>query len=596
MKTYSRYKTKTIVLWSVILTGLVFLTTVLTSEMSYLTNDDGGIQSALSGFTTGEPYPYHQFISVILSFPIAGLYKILPGVQWWYVWSLVAMAVGIFLVQYCFLRVAVNGKHSLIVVFCILIFLDIGFFIYPIANVSFTIVPAILGTGLIAGLFWLAEKETIKHKRWIFFGIVIGYILLLSHRRLTGLAVLCYLLLAFLYYYVNKSEDLKKAALKFIGTAGMFLLITAALTTFNSTLQNNHNGEDFVAFNSARSQFMDYPHDSYTENPELYEEVGWDEDIYKLVTQWCFLNDKVTAENLSYVSENSTHTTASTNVTTLLDQIFNNKQCQSIFLLYAASIVIAMIILICCFDPKTLIFLLLNNVGTAMLILYQILGGRAMYRSIVIVLLPAVVINLLLSLRKEIKGRPVMIINISLLLLGIVCIVPMMSATFDQDRKAYVVETKDKHHIIDSFLADHPSNFYVREALYVTDNIDPENIRDRSSNCMGWGGSNKYSAIYYEQLKNNGLTELTEETFKAESVYFISKTNAIDESYHDDGNDPFAMFYRKLQEDCNAIGFVMEDTITDGVYVYHFVFDDENEMGYNSYYDIVNGNAVEIYQ
>ncbi len=583
-------KSRTIVLLALILTGLVFLTAVLTSEMAYLTNDDGGIQSVLSGLSTGEPYPYHQFISVILSFPIAGLYSILPGIQWWYVWSLVAMAMGIFLVQYCLLRIAVRGQHSPVIIIGILIFLDIGFFLYPTANVSFTIVPAVLGTGLVAGLLWMAEKDTIRHKGWLFAGIVIGYILLLSHRRDTGLVVLCFLLLAFLYYYVSKSEKLRQAILKFSLTAIAFLLLTESLTVLNRNIQNNLNGEDFVAFNSARSQYMDYPHDSYNENPELYEEVGWDEDLYHLVNKWYFLNDNVTTENLSYLAENSEHTTASTSVISTIKDLYHDKQCFSIFLLFGMSVILAGFSLLTGFDWKNLLFLLMNNGGAGILILYQIFSGRALYRSVIIVLLPAAVINLMLGLRKEIKGRSLTVYRVCLILLELVCIAPTLSATFDQDRKTFVTETNEKEDSIRAYLADHQTEVYISETRGISDNINPWNLSRRASNRFDYGSSTRYSALYHARLEANGLSALNEETFKLDRVHFISKTNVTDPDYHDDGKDLFAMLYRKLQEDCGSVGFVYEDTITEGVYVYHFVFP-ENVSQYDSYYDLQDGQA-----
>ncbi len=587
----SRFKTRTIVLWAAIMTGLVFLTAILTSEMSYLTNDDSGIQSALSGFLTGEPYPYHQFINIIISFPIAGLYQVLPNIQWWYVYSLTDMAIGIFLVQFFIIRIASKGKHSLFVIFGILAFLDIGFFIYPIANVSFTIVPAILGTGIVAGLLWLSESDNNNHRRLIFFCIVVGYILLFAHRRQTGLALLCYILLAFLYYYVSTSKNLKETIIKFVVTAGVFILITGSLTALDSTVQNNHNGGDFVAFNSARIQFMDYPHDTYSEDPELFKEIGWDEDTYNLATEWCFLNEDVTTDNLAYISSNSVYTTASENILFLLEQIYHDKQCMAIILLYLASVIIGIFLVIVHFNKKTLLFLILNNVGTGLLLLYQILTGRAMYRSIMVVLLPAFLINVILSLQQEVDGKMGKPLYAGFIILGMICLNPILMADFDEEWNASIVSTKEKYNIIENYLDEHQNDFYIRETKGITENIDPSFLKNTTSNCMGWGSSSWYSAIYYAQLKNNGIAELNESTFKQCNVHFISKTNALSESYYDDGADEFAMFYRKLQENCGALGFVQEDTITGGAYVYHFVFD-ENISDYDSFYNIVEGHTV----
>lgn len=64
------------------LTGMLYLFTASTLPMGYLTNDDHGIQNALSGFTTGTPYPYHQFINCILGYLVAFFYRVIPQIQW----------------------------------------------------------------------------------------------------------------------------------------------------------------------------------------------------------------------------------------------------------------------------------------------------------------------------------------------------------------------------------------------------------------------------------------------------------------------------------------------------------------------------------
>ena len=63
------------------LTGLLYLFTAIALPMGYMTNDDHGIQNALSGFTTGTPYPYHQFINCILGYLLSFFYRMLPQIQ-----------------------------------------------------------------------------------------------------------------------------------------------------------------------------------------------------------------------------------------------------------------------------------------------------------------------------------------------------------------------------------------------------------------------------------------------------------------------------------------------------------------------------------
>ncbi len=587
----SRFKIKHAFIWAIALTAIDFIVASLTFEMAYLSNDDGGIQSALSGTFTGEPYPFHQFINVLLGYPLSWLYRIIPEIQWWYIWSLALVAVGIFLVHYFLLKMASKNNYSIPIVLGILIFVDVGFFIYPIANISFTIVPAILGTGIVAGWLYLAEAEEVKHEKLLYILTIVGYMVLFCHRRQTGIVLLCFILLAFLYYYVTRSENWKKAAIRFLITAAIFIAISGTLTAVNRTIQNNLNGEEFVSFNSARSQFIDYPHDSYDEDPELYAEIDWDRDIYYLASDWCFIPDNVNTENLSYISEHSNYT--ATDKIDILKSLYHDARCVAILLLFAASIVIALFIVIVRFNKKVFIFLLLNNIGAIGLFVYQILTGRAMYRSIIILLLPAVVINVILSFRQELDGKALRnVFYIIAIALGLICVVPMLTATFSRGHNESVLSKKIKQNAVDRYLVEHSENFYVIQTG-ATDNIDPGRRINGATNNISWGGSTYYSDLYYEELKANGLSELTGETFENDNVYLICTANAMAEFYYDspDGTDRFAMFYRYLKNNYGAIGFVQEDKITDGAYVYHFVFED-NAGEYEDYYDLVDGYTM----
>ncbi len=587
-------KLRTIWILAIAITALDFIVMAVTADMSYLTSDDGSIQNALSGYLTGSPFTVQQYVNVIISFPIAGLYRLFPGIQWWYVWSMILVAVGIFLVHFCFLKLSSKNRIFLPVVFGILIFLDIGFFLYPIANIAFTIVPVIFGSGIVACLFLRAEADEVRHEKWAFAGSLVGYVLLFCHRRMAGLVMLCFILLAFLYYYVSRNTNWKRTLLKFLITVAVFLAASWTLTYVNSTVQNRYQAEGFSEFNSARSQFMDYPHDSYDENPELYEEVGWDRDVYMLADAWCFIPEEVTAENMRYISNHSEYTTAQTSQKALLKELYSDRQDRAVLMLYLASIIIAVTALILCRNrKKNLVFLLLNNLGAIFLLTYQILEGRALYRSIMVVLIPAVVINIMLSVNRPIERKiSRTLFGLVVLAMGVICVYPMLSTTFNQSRKAYVEEMKEQYRIVRDYMLEHPDNFYILQTG-ISSNIDPANLPDGPYNGCSWGGGSSHSAIYNTVLEENGIDEINGETLKENRVYFIAKADAMDESFCDNGNNLFAALLRYLEKEYGACGFVQEDVVKDGVYVYHFVYED-NAEDYDTYYDIVEGYTVEV--
>ena len=213
---------------------------------------------------------------------ISSLYKILPGVQWWYLYSQILLLLGTFFIHVSIFKICKDKNRKQITAFVMVGIVDIGFLVYVFANVAFTVVPAVLGAGLVAILIML---EDIQSKRWIrTFQITIfaGYILALIHRRDSGLVLLCYILMGVLYYYSKNLEINKNFIQKNILVYGSFILISVIVIGFNSIMAERINGREFIEFNHARASYTDYPNDSYYENPELYHEIGWDENTYTL--------------------------------------------------------------------------------------------------------------------------------------------------------------------------------------------------------------------------------------------------------------------------------------------------------------------------
>ncbi len=146
------------VVLSLVITASVFLICYRHSYMLYMTNDDAGIQNLLNGFTTGINDPAHQFINIILGYPLTLLYKVIPTIQWWYIYSQFLMLIGTFLVNYAMIRVGGSNlfsmhrnTHKILIAFkgillsgTVLLF-NISFSVPAISSTSFTVVPALYG-------------------------------------------------------------------------------------------------------------------------------------------------------------------------------------------------------------------------------------------------------------------------------------------------------------------------------------------------------------------------------------------------------------------------------------------------------------------
>lgn len=574
-------------------TAVCFLIAALSSTLSYMTNDDAGIQSLLSGNVTGEPYITHQFINIILGAFISFLYKLLPQIQWWYVYSLLLLAVGIFMLHFCIIKICKDKKISLKTAILVIAVVDISFMVYSIANVSFTTVPAVLGTGLVALLFASDNVENKRTLKWIGCIVVIGYVLLLIHRSASAYALICYILLGVLWNFTGRYKVDRKLVLRFGTVCMFFVLLTGCVTGLNKIADEKINGTEFIQYNAARARYMDYGHDSYAENPELYEEAGWSEELYRLVGNWYFMDEAVTTENFNYLSENSkvkSSITASSK--TVLMTALKNTGCQAIICLWIVSIFFVILSVTICFNVRKLYFICMNNLGSILLLLYQLLKGRMLYRSLFVVLLPAVVINCILIMNHyQMKKKEEQIFKV-LLFLGLLCCSSLiLDYTFDPVRNAYKENVMEKSRKTEQYVLAHPDNTYLY-APFVYNNISPWSVYTGKglSNMIPWGGSAYHSDNYNRRLELNNIDDLSGEVVKRDNIYLLFNENIMGEQPADKAVLPVC-FYLYLQENFDAKGFVMEEDIEQMVYVYRFVFDDNLE-DFKTYYTIEQGKIV----
>lgn len=574
-------------------TAVCFLIAALSSTLSYMTNDDAGIQSLLSGNVTGEPYITHQFINIILGAFISFLYKLLPQIQWWYVYSLLLLAAGIFMLHFCIIKICKDKKISLKTAILVIAVVDISFMVYSIANVSFTTVPAVLGTGLVALLF---ASDNVKNKRtlkWIGCIVVIGYVLLLIHRSASAYALICYILLGVLWNFTGRYKVDRKLVVRFGTVCMFFVLLTGCITGLNKIADEKINGTEFIQYNAARARYKDYGHDSYVENPELYEEAGWSEELYSLVERWYFMDDAVTTENFNYLSENSkvkSSITASSKAA--LMTALKDTDCQAIICLWIVSIFFVILSVTICFNVRKLYFICMNNMGSILLLVYQLLKGRMLYRSLFVVLLPAVVINCILIINHyRMKTKEDRIFKI-LLFLGLLCCSSLvLDYTFDPIENANKEKIMEKSRKTEEYVLAHPDNTYIY-APSVYNNISPWSVYTGKglSNMIPWGGSAYHSDNYNRRLELNSIDDLSGEVVKRDNVYLLFNENIMGEQPADKAVLPVC-FYLYLQENFDAKGFVMEEDIEQMVYVYRFVFDDNLE-DFKTYYTIEQGKIV----
>ncbi len=566
------------------LTGMLYLFTASTLPMGYLTNDDHGIQNALSGFTTGTPYPYHQFINCILGYLVAFFYRVIPQIQWWYVLSVFAMLAGIYLVHRNWLILCRIEEAGKIMTYVPIAFFS--FFIWPyyLSKSAFTVVPAVCSIGFFTTLL-LPGKGKIRVRDILIpcvaclFGSLIRYE--------TGAVTVCYLSLCVLYYCVKKEGWNRKVMIAMLIYVAVFSTAFLGFHQYDKYVSNQLETEEFQEFNRGRIRYMDYPHLQYGEDPEFFDSIGWDSKLAMLVGNWCFLDERVTGENLLAIAEKTEDRGKelwSKEPTWLVwaKQVYGSRFFLGITILMYLTIVISLIYFTRIGEPESL-FLMLHILGSIALTIYLCVQGRLPTRVYSVIVIPGIVISWFflvkywMHIENGRKGIGQLLLVIALLYGGTACGEFLYSPT----RIAQAEWNKSYTQKINEYVLEHKENIYIH-ALW---NYSPGDkgeiyLEDKPNNAMFFGGSNWYSDIYNKKLEQLGLSELSMRTFQKDNVYFMMDYQPYLYAW-DLYTDAF--FSTLMDYGVTRIDYV--DRIGNLACIYKFEFDDSLK-GYTGFYEL----------
>ncbi len=552
----------------------IYVVCVLKSGMTYLTNDDMSIQTTLSGVKAGEPYAFVPFVNVLVTAPLALLYSLAPSVQWWFVYSHALVAVGLLLTHGTLLWAAgQRGRLAFVGMLVALLATDAAFVVYPITKLGFTIVPGMVGAGLAA---WAVCRRNAWSWPARALGIVL-FVLAVAHREESGIIVLCYVALALLASRLLSDEGgtVTEVVRGTLLPVGVLVAVALVLVMGNRLVQRQVNGNDYEAYNDARSGLLDYPHDTYDENPELYQSVGWDADLYQLVSDWCLMDERVTTDNLRYLSQNSHRQTGLATMGEQWDALMEHalaKHCLAAWVV----VMVAVTLLLLLSDRPTIAWLnVMSVVGTLLLWGLQLYTGRILYRTVMVSILPSVSLALGLVTRVgflPMRRRIAVTCAVAALLALMPAIARSASVSFDQERIQSRLDAAQRVERINDYAMAHPDLVYV-QGSNIEGSTSPRKTypSQRPTNILKWGGSDYNSALHFLRIRRNGLDDLTGKVFHNDRVRFVSGTS-LEDADLENGQDSLAAFYRWQRDAYGATGMVQEDEICPGAYVLRLEF------------------------
>lgn len=569
-----------ITIGSVLLIGIIcYLVALCCGAMVFLTNDDTSIQDTLSGRYTGSPFPVHQFISIFLSYPVYWLYRYIPGPEWWLLISQAMMLINMLLINSA-VGILADKNNCPLYLPCVLVFLiDFACFCYPISNTAYTIVASFFGSASMLLLMTQPKRKSVYVLSALLFLVSVFY------RYSAGIVMLCFVLLAWLLVFLEGQEGFSvRKTLPFILVVILFFGLTVGLNKISASAINQVNGADHSSMVSARGQYMDYPHDTFEENPQIYEDVGWSRDTYVLVNAWWYWDPNVTEESFRYVMSNSRNSQPP-DIGTMISRWMtfpekDNRVRVAVYIWLGIS-VLALVSAILARQWKRILLLALNMLGTVVLIAYQLYTGRILYRSLIICIIPSVCFSAallvmsfgLVGKNKKFIGLTGGVFAVSLVLLGIF----LLGWGGLSDQKADAAWLNGREIAQAEYVKAHPENIYIKHTVTTYDNSP---YADRPVNLMDWGKPDYGSAAQKLKLKENGIDRLSGETMKMDNVYFLADEDlAGSEGEALPNDDRLAHLYYWLKEGYGATGIQLVDQVCDGLFVYHFVFDGDSVPG-----------------
>ncbi|MEG1755969.1 MAG: hypothetical protein RRZ24_02050 [Clostridia bacterium] len=568
---------------SALLAALCMLLTFALYRTTFLNNDDTNIMYAIAGYRTGQPFPTHRFINVALGWLIYRLYGALPAIPWWAVYQIAMLWLSTTVIFSSIRKICQRAKIEDWVAVVALVLLYGTMLVYTVAWVAFTLTAAMLGTAAMSLVFALDwETDARATQWWTAAGSLVLLVLCFFTRNSSGYSMLCFVGAAVFYQFLKTRGRRRAAVCCYAAVAGG---LVAGAVLLNHVGIVRLNAPNYVSFEEARGEFIDFPHITYEDDPAFFAKIGWDKTIYDLADNRCYIDECINADTMMAVV--SAQLQQQPGVGARLTDALNYgiKYFRGSGVSQYMLVVPVLLLLL-----ATWIFLRGKKGGTELLVccavaagsfilcFYLCVIGRFPVRTFMLIAIPAAVAEALLTAqlyRLDEKGcvlekrifRAVRVVLYSvggMMLLWSIIMTQRALLAYDKS------EQVEQNAAAEQYVIAHSEN------LYITDVTSLENIalftvypdeNERPVNLVDWGGTGMYSGWKQKQLQTNGLERLSGEIFRGDNVYFVTAASS----------DRLDILYAYLVKHMGATGYDRTDLITGDIGVYHFLFA-EKEM------------------
>ena len=357
-----------------------FLVSIICFHPVYEVSDDYMIDAVLSG-AFGDGYnPYLLWGNPILGFFLVVLYKLIPGISFYFVLLVTLSFISSTAVIYLLFSKKINVFTICLSLIYLCMFSDDLYVLVQFSKVS---AAAGIAGGLLI-LYGLWEEQ--KHKvRYVVAGTVLA--LIGSMVRFTIIYLYgAFLLITFLFYavsFIRKNGKIKKAVLKLIGFRLLICLflvgILFGVNNVGYLIRNNDSKYGyFNSFDVIRYSITDTMKPDYDVVQEEFENLGLDTIDYCMLASWQFVdNDVYSDELLTEVAEIfKGHVAEETHSVSYIFNVLIGRN----ILIYPAAYVLYLFVVIALLLSKRKLFPVVLLLTSLCFFCFFIFNGRTMYR------------------------------------------------------------------------------------------------------------------------------------------------------------------------------------------------------------------------
>lgn len=271
------------------------------------TVDDYNVMMTLAGEKTGHPYFQLTFYNSVFAALIAALATAMPFVQWYSVVMVLMIFASLTAILGSMLRRGRAAGVPALVVGAFFAVLFVALFLYPVQRMQFTTTAALLGAAACALAYSLSPDQASTRKMApVLAASAVFVVLAAVERKSVGYCAFAFWASSLVRILVYARAYRPGIPLRWLGVRLGALLAAAVLVAVGfyggdhliRTLGDNAGYDDY---NQWRAEFQDHPHPSFADQPALYEENGWSQEVYRIASSLIYIDEAIDADNLEAI-------------------------------------------------------------------------------------------------------------------------------------------------------------------------------------------------------------------------------------------------------------------------------------------------------